>query len=130
MEISIKFRENKKIEAHFGNFVVLSDQTVSSGGDGEMPEPFDYFLSGTALCAAFYIRSYCERREIPIDQIEITQDNIKVDESDRYKQCFHLKVKVPDSVSEKDRVGIMRSAGGCSVKKVMAKVPEFKVEVI
>ncbi len=128
MEIKVLLKENQKLEAHFEGFKVFSDQPTSNKGDNTAPSPFDYFLASTAMCAGFFIKAYCQPRGIPTDDILITQISTK-DPEIKYKQHINIIVKVPESISEKDRLGIMRSIEGCSVKKAIQQVPEIKVEV-
>jgi ribosomal protein S12 methylthiotransferase accessory factor len=128
MEIKVLLKENQKLEAHFDGFTVFSDQPLSNKGDNTAPSPFDYFLASTAMCAGYFIKAYCQPRGIPTDEIQITQINTK-DPEVKYKQHINIIVKVPESISEKDRLGIMRSIEGCSVKKAIQQVPEIKIEV-
>jgi hypothetical protein len=47
--------------------------------------PFDYFLASSALCAAYFVKLYCNTRNIPTENIRLSQNNI-VDPENRYKQ--------------------------------------------
>ena len=88
---------------------------------------FDYFLASSALCAAYFVKVYCKAGGIPTDDINVTQDNI-VDPENRYKQTFKIVVELPESISEKDRNGIINSIDRCTVKKTIQQGPEFKIE--
>jgi len=128
MEIQVLLKENQKLEAHFNGFKVLSDQPVDNKGDNTAPSPFDYFLASTAMCAGYFIKAYCQPRGISTEGITVTQINNK-DAENKYKQHIDIVVKVPETISEKDRIGIMRSIEGCSVKKAIQQIPEIKIEV-
>ena len=127
MQINVKYLENLKLSAHFDDFTVMTDQPVRYKGDGTAPGPFDYFLASSALCAAYFVKVYCKARGIPTDDINVTQDNI-VDPENRYKQTFKIVVELPESISEKDRNGIINSIDRCTVKKTIQQGPEFKIE--
>jgi ribosomal protein S12 methylthiotransferase accessory factor len=129
MEIKVNFLDNLRLEAKFDDFSVISDQPIRYKGDGSAPGPFDYFLASSALCAAYFVRLYCLSRNIPSDDIRLSQNNI-VDPENRYNQIFQIKVELPDSISEKDRQGILRSIDRCTVKKVVQEGPEFTIESI
>jgi len=129
MEIKVNFLDNLRLEAKFDDFTVISDQPIRYKGDGSAPGPFDYFLASSALCAAYFVRLYCLSRNIPSDDIRLSQNNI-VDPENRYNQIFQIKVELPDSISEKDRQGILRSIDRCTVKKVVQEGPEFTIESI
>lgn len=129
MEINVRFLENLRLEATFDDFTVTTDQPIRYKGDGTAPSPFDYFLASSALCAAYFVRVYCLAHKIPTDDIRLSQNNI-VDPEDRYKQTFQIQVELPEHISEPDRAGILRSIDRCTVKKVVQKSPEFKIESV
>jgi conserved hypothetical protein TIGR03549 len=81
------------------------------------------------MCAAYFVKVYCNSRDIPTDNIRLSQNNI-VDPEDRYNQIFQIQVELPESISEKDKKGILRSIDRCTVKKVVQQGPEFKVEAV
>lgn len=127
MQISVRYLENLRLEALFDDFQVITDQPVRYKGDGTAPGPFDYFLASSALCAAYFVKVYCKARNIPTDDIRVTQDNI-VDPENRYKQTFKIEVEIPDSLSEKDKDGIIKAIDRCTVKKTIQESPEFIIQ--
>ena len=129
MEIKVNFLENLRLEAKFDDFSVITDQPIRYKGDGSAPAPFDYFLASSALCAAYFVRVYCLARDIPTDDIRLSQNNI-VDPSNRYNQIFQIKVELPENISEKHRQGILRSIDRCTVKRVVQEGPEFSIESV
>lgn len=129
MEIKVNFLDNLRLEAKFDDFTVISDQPIRYKGDGSAPSPFDYFLASSALCAAYFVKVYCKARDIPTENIRLSQNNI-VDPEDRYNQIFQIQVELPNDLSEKDKEGILRSIERCTVKKVVQTVPEFKIETV
>jgi len=129
MEIKVNFLDNLRLEAKFDDFTVTADQPIRYKGDGSAPSPFDYFLASSALCAAYFVKVYCKARDIPTDNIRLSQNNI-VDPEDRYNQIFQIQVELPDDISDKDRQGILRSIDRCTVKKVVQTGPEFKIETV
>ncbi|MHA3737751.1 OsmC domain/YcaO domain-containing protein [Pseudomonas sp. Eth.TT006] len=129
MEIKVNFLDNLRLEAKFDDFTVIADQPIRYKGDGSAPGPFDYFLASSALCAAYFVKLYCETRNIPTDNIRLSQNNI-VDPENRYNQIFKIQVELPADISEKDRLGILRSIDRCTVKKVVQTGPEFVIEEV
>lgn len=129
MEIKVNFLDNLRLEAKFDDFTVVADQPIRYKGDGSAPGPFDYFLASSALCAAYFVKLYCQTRGIPTDNIRLSQNNI-VDPEDRYRQIFKIQVELPADISEKDRQGILRSIDRCTVKKVVQTGPDFVIEEV
>ena len=129
MEIKVNFLDKLRLEAKFDDFTVVADQPIRYKGDGSAPGPFDYFLASSALCAAYFVKLYCDTRNIPTDNIRLSQNNI-VDPENRYKQIFKIQVELPADISDKDRQGILRSIERCTVKKVVQTGPEFVIEEV
>ena len=129
MEIKVNYLDNLRQEAKFDDFTVIADQPIRYKGDGSAPGPFDYFLASSALCAAYFVKVYCAARDIPTENIRLSQNNI-VDPENRYKQIFKIQVELPADISDKDRQGILRSIDRCTVKKVIQNNPEFVIEEV
>ena len=87
MEIKVNFLDKLRLEAKFDDFTVVADQPVRYKGDGSAPGPFDYFLASSALCAAYFVKLYCDTRNISTENIRLSQNNI-VDPENRYQQIF------------------------------------------
>ena len=129
MEIKVNFLDKFRLEAKFDDFTVISDQPIRYKGDGSAPGPFDYFLASSALCAAYFVKLYCETRNISTENIRLSQNNI-VDPENRYQQIFKIQVELPEDISASDRKGILRSIERCTVKKVVQAGPEFVIEEV
>ena len=129
MEIKVNFLDKLRLEAKFDDFTVIADQPIRYKGDGSAPGPFDYFLASSALCAAYFVKLYCDTRNISTEHIRLSQNNI-VDPENRYQQIFKIQVELPSDISDKDRQGILRSIDRCTVKKVVQAGPEFIIEEV
>jgi ribosomal protein S12 methylthiotransferase accessory factor len=129
MEIKVNFLDKLRLEAKFDDFTVIADQPIRYKGDGSAPGPFDYFLASSALCAAYFVKLYCDTRNIPTEHIRLSQNNI-VDPENRYQQIFKIQVELPEDISANDRQGILRSIERCTVKKVVQAGPEFVIEEV
>lgn len=127
MLINVRFLDNLKLEASFDDFKVIADQPIRYKGDGSAPGPFDYFLASSALCAAYFVKVYCNTRGIPTEDIRISQNNF-VDPENRYHQDLQIQIEVPDTVSEKDLKGMIASMERCTVKRVIQNNPKFVIE--
>ena len=129
MEIKVNFLDKLRLEAKFDDFTVVADQPIRYKGDGSAPGPFDYFLASSALCAAYFVKLYCDTRNISTENIRLSQNNI-VDPENRYQQIFKIQVELPADIQEVDRRGILNSIERCTVKKVVQAGPDFVIEEV
>jgi ribosomal protein S12 methylthiotransferase accessory factor len=127
MQVNVRYLDNLKLQASFDDFSIISDQPVRYKGDGTAPGPYDYFLASSAMCAAYFVKVYCKARNIPTEDIKVTQNNI-VDPENRYKQAFHIQIELPEYISEKDQTGIIAAMNRCTVKRVIQNEIDFIIE--
>ncbi len=131
MKIEISMLDGQQLKANFGDHEIISDQSITAGGKAEYPEPFDYFLASMPLCAAFYIRQFCQSRDISTEGIKIFQhnENIAGAKEGKYKKKLSLSVQLPDSFPKKYHKALIASANTCTVKKVIQAMPEFEITI-
>ena len=85
MEIKVNFLDNVKVEAKFDDFTVIADQPIRYKGDGSAPGPFDYFLASSAMCAAYFVKVYCNSRDIPTENIRLLTLKIVISKYFKFK---------------------------------------------
>lgn len=130
MKIEVDLLEGQKLKASFGEHEIISDQSKAVGGNEESPEPFDYFLASMPLCAAFYMRKFCEKRDISTVGLKVVQNNENVCEEDHYKKKITLAVTLPENFPTKYTKAIIAAANTCTVKKVIQALPEFDISIV
>ncbi|MGS2721353.1 OsmC family protein [Paraglaciecola aestuariivivens] len=128
MKIEVNLLDGQKLQASFGQHSIISDQSKSAGGDESYPEPFDYFLASMPLCAAFFIRKFCQQRDISTDGISLTQEH-RTQGEDKFKKCFSIKVSLPEGFPEKYKKPLLAAANTCTVKKVIQAMPDFEIDL-
>jgi len=129
MKIEVSLLEGQQLKAKFGQHEIVSDQSINAGGNEEYPEPFDYFLASMPLCAAFYIRKFCEQRNISTDGISLVQHHENVAVEDKYKKRIAIEVELPDDFPKKYQKALIASANTCTVKKVIQAMPDFEISI-
>jgi putative redox protein len=125
MEILIDFPGGQRVDAHFNNFTVMTDQP-SMSGPGSAPTPFSLFLSSLGTCAGIYVLGFCQQRGLPTEGITIVQ-RMETDPFTRMISKIFLEIRVPPTFPEKYRPSLIRSAELCAVKKHMENPPAFEV---
>ncbi len=127
-EMKIRFRGKKKIEAEFGGFMVKTDQPNDGGGENSAPGPFDLFLASIGTCAGVFIQSFCEKRKIPTEGIELTE-KIEWDESKHLVKKVTLELSLPKDFPEKYKESVIAAANLCTVKRHLHEPPLVEIYV-
>ena len=127
MEMEIYFPENKKVNAKFGKYEVLTDQKKYAGGDESAPEPFNLFLASIGTCAGIYVISFCQERKLNTDGLKIKL-NTEKDKEKKMLSKISLEIILPKDFPEKYKKAVIKSADLCSVKKHMFDPPEFDIK--
>jgi len=125
----IEFPGGARVDAHFGGFVVPTDQPPSDGGEGSAPTPFATFLSTIGTCAGIYVLGFCRQRGIPTDGIRLVQ-RTQLDPTTRLVSEVHVTIELPDGFPEKYADAVVRAAEQCAVKKHLEHPPIIRVESI
>ena len=126
MEIDVDFPGGARVDAHFGRFTVHTDQSVTDGGDGSAPSPFDLFLAATATCAGFYVQSFCRTRGISTAAIHLVQRH-EVDPASGHVTKILLVIQLPADFPEKYQTAVIRADEQCTVKKHLEHPPMFEI---
>lgn len=129
MRMEVEFPGNKKVQANFLDFKVLTDQPTRYGGDNESPSPFQYFLASLAACAGYYVLAFCQERNLPMDGIKIVQEAIAGPVKGQLG-TVKVDIIVPPTFPEKYRNALVSAANACAVKRTIQNPPEFQVNVM
>jgi len=116
----------KVITAHLNGKTIKTDQSVRNGGGGTAPEPFELFLASIGTCAGIYVKSFCDQREIPSENIRILQ-SVEFDPEKRVPSAIKLDIKLPVDFPDKYKTAVINAAELCLVKKTINSGPLFEV---
>jgi ribosomal protein S12 methylthiotransferase accessory factor len=122
MEMLIDFPGGSRVDAHFGNFTVPTDQPPTASA----PMPFEIFLASIGTCAGIYILGFCKQRNLPTEGIRIVQRDHS-NPATGMVEVIDIEIQIPPTFPEKYRDSLIRSAELCKVKKHMEQPPKFNV---
>lgn len=122
MELLIDFPGGSRVDAHFANFTVATDQPPEASA----PTPFALFLSSIGTCAGIYVLGFCRQRGLPADDIRIVE-RVHSNPYNGMVEKIDLEIHVPPSFPEKYRDSLIRSADLCAVKKHLENPPKFEI---
>jgi ribosomal protein S12 methylthiotransferase accessory factor len=126
MEMIIDFPGGARVDAHFGPYIIPTDQPPTGGGDGLAPTPFAVFLSSMGTCAGIYVLGFCRQRGLSTDGIRIVQ-RMHSNPLTGMVGKVDLEIQVPASFPEKYRPSLVKSAELCAVKKHFEHPPMFDI---
>ena len=126
MEMVIDFPGGARVDAHFGDLTVKTDQPQQAGGTGSAATPFDTFLASIGTCAGIYIVGFCRQRNIPTEGIKLIQ-RMQVDQTTGMLTQISLDIQLPADFPEKYKDAVIRAADQCKVKKHMEHPPTFLI---
>ena len=128
MEMEIVSPGGKKVNAHFKDFTVMTDQSKEYGGDGTAPEPFQLFLASIGACVGINVVVFCQKRGIPAEDIKVFQRDFKNPETGM-RDRITIKIQLPRDFPEKYKKAVIRAAETCAVKKHLSKSIKFETEL-
>ena len=124
--MEITFDGGKVVTATFHGHIIKTDQPLDNGGGDTAPAPFDLFMASIGTCAGIYVKSFCDKRNIPTDNIRIVQD-IEYDMETHLPANITLNIKLPSEFPEKYKESVINVAGLCAVKRSIANPPVFQI---
>ncbi|MHC5036454.1 MAG: OsmC family protein [Planctomycetota bacterium] len=127
MDLEMRFPGGKKVEARMKDHVVLTDQTPKDGGEGAAPAPFDLFVASIGTCSAYYVLSFCQTRNIPLEGLRVTLSTEK-DPKKKLLSRIELRIHLPSTFPEKYRDAVVKAAKFCAVSKHLYDPPVIEVK--
>jgi ribosomal protein S12 methylthiotransferase accessory factor len=124
--MEITFNGGKVVTAHLHGHDIRTDQPVSSGGENTAPSPFELYLASIGTCAGIYVKSFCDNRHIPTDNIRIMQ-TVEYDKESGLPVNILIDIQLPPDFPEKYKESVIYVAELCKVKKSIKNPPEFKI---
>ena len=104
----------------------LSDEPVDNGGKDLAPSPGDFLKTSLASCTAITLRMYANRKNFPIDSIEVKVGT----ESRDGKTIFHRKIILTGSIDDAQRKRMIQIANACPIHKILVNPIEIQTDLV
>ena len=97
------------------------DELPAVGGEDSGPSPHDLYDAGLAACKALTVLWYANRKQIPVEDIEVT---VERDDTDERKGTYRLRATLALSgpLTEAQREELLNVAGKCPIHRLMTQV--------
>ncbi len=124
-EVIVSFPGGRRVDAQVGPHVVHTDQPKDNGGEDSAPSPFNLFLASLGACAGIYVQGFCAKRGVPVDRIRLIERPTY--DAEGQLVAVDIEIDLPADFPEKYKEAVARVAQECSVKKAIARQPQFSV---
>jgi len=124
VEMTFTLGQGARVDGHTGPFTIATDQPP----DASAPTPFTLFLASIGACAAFYVQAFCRKRDIPVDEVRVSQRS-EVGLTGLVERV-HIAVELPPEFPARYRDAVIRAADQCTVKKHLEHPPEIDIEAL
>jgi putative redox protein len=96
------------------------DEPASNGGEDTGVTPHDLYDSALGACKAMTVLWYAQRKQIPVEDIEVT---VERDDSEERKGVYRLRtvLRLGGPLTEAQRQELLTVAGKCPVHKLMTQ---------
>lgn len=124
--MEILLGEKQKVIALYKGFEIVTDQPEKAGGDNSAPSPFDFFLISIGACAGWYVKSFCQQRNLSEEGIKVLLSTHR-DPDRKMIDRIEIEIRLPQDFPDKYREAVIKAAEACTVKKHVAQAPEFSI---
>ncbi len=117
-----------QVEARTKGAALLIDETVSAGGLGSGPNPYDLLAAALGACTTMTIRLYINRKGWPVRRIEtaVRHSRAALNAKDR----FELDIALEGEIDAEQRARILEIAERCPVHLTLTRGSEVAARLI
>jgi len=131
--IKVRNSEGYKSEIYSKSHMFFSDEPEDQGGTNEGSDPYELLLSALGSCKAITMRMYAQRKDYPLNDIEIDLSNKKIHAED-CRDCetkdgkvdiIDVSIKFTGDLSEEQISRLLEISKKCPVHKTL--LSEIKI---
>lgn len=110
--------QSYKTEVDTNDFKFIVDEPKSLGGTEQGPNPGNLLAAALASCTAITLRMYANRKDWPVDSIDVTVDFERNQE--RQTTEFRREINIKGTLDEKQKSRLLAIANACPVHKTLS----------
>jgi putative redox protein len=114
--IKAKIAQTKyRLEMQNGRHSFFVDEPVDVGGTDTAPSPDEYLEAALASCTAITLRMYANRKEWPIENIEVS---VQLERKEG-QSFFNRSIKLIGNIQPEEKQRLLQIAKACPVSKTL-----------
>jgi len=129
MSLIVRHIEGKRFEASCRSHKITIDQPKSVDGTDKGMEPVELLNVSIASCAAYYALNFLRRRIADLRGLEVRCD-WQYSENPHRVGTIDLAIVLPAEPTEREKEGLLRSVGQCTVKNTLEHSPIVRVTTL
>ena len=106
-----------------GHFEIISGVSPKQGGGDEGPTPHELIESALAACTIITVQMYANRKEWPLEGVDVTVQITKEEESG---SVFQRDISFRGALTDEQRARLFEIANKCPIHRLLAR----KIDVI
>lgn len=109
---------------------LMADEPVKYGGSNLGPSPYDLLLMSLGACTSMTLRMYANRKQLPLDDIEVTleHESVHADDCDGCTDKIERltrKITLTGDLSNEQRQRLLEIADMCPVHRTLESDPQI-----
>lgn len=128
--VSIHNRDQYTTSIETNGHTLTADEPLDLGGSDKGPTPKDLLLSSLGSCKAITMRMYANRKEWPLEdiQIDLALDNPE-DNSDQ-TTYIKVKIKLIGNLDDKQRERLIKISEKCPIHKILTNNTNISTQLL
>jgi len=117
---------------------LVSDEPVSAGGTNTGPSPYELLAAALGACTGITLRMYADRKQWPLDEIEISlrhekrhcDDCADAESGSPKMDHLHRELRLEGDLDEEQRDRLREIADRCPVHRTLRSEVEITTELV
>lgn len=115
-----------RVTLRSGKHEFAGDEPLAKGGGDTGPAPDELLEASLASCTAVTVRMYADRKQWPVDTIDVTVNLERVDG----KTIFTRKISISGNVNDAQKERMLTIAKACPVSKTLLGEIEINSDLL
>lgn len=128
---ALKFAQNVMIGPH----AMPADEPIENGGNDAGPDPHELLISALGACASTTVQMYAERKQWPLEGVQVHLSYAKVPGKDRTEVAgttaeeIEMEISFYGDLSNDQRSRLFEIAGRCPVHRMLSSPVKIQTKL-